>query len=369
VEPLLESLADPGLSSRVRSKVVDALQWFSGDPIVAALDSLLASDSFSAFHSYAYGALAWKDPAVVIPRLLQGLEDPRVREEASMVLLTLDPARAVPLLEAELDQLPIAFQIEFVEALQRLADKQYPELLRAYMESGEKDTSVYPSATRALEHAYSRSPVAVALDGLRSPVRDVRDIAVYGLSGHPNREEVVDSLLSIIADRNDQRQVRARLALWATRVAARQHSLLDRGEEALARGDVPLAMTLFDRGGSQPLTGFLVQAPVTATHPHSLLRRVLMRESPVWQGWPGWRQRSFWDHYRAILATGILSPPLSAEFSDYFFSYMLRELNLGPSWKDELRVDPLFENLRDFYAFRVALGLQEPIWVEGAPGG
>jgi HEAT repeat protein len=373
VEPLLETVLDPSITSTVRMHVVEALRWFSGDRIVAALDSILASEDLSSFHPYAYVGFAWTDPAVAIPRLLKGLEDPRARGEASMVFLTLDPTQAIPLLEAELDQLPEASQIEVVEALQRLGQKQYPELLREYMESGEKDGSMYPIASRALEHAYSHSPVTVALDALSSPVRDVRDIAIYGLSGHLSRNEVLDSLLSIIADPRDERQVRARLALWATRVAARQDALLDRGEEALVRGDVPRARAFFDRGGSEGMIGSVVMRRgtgrgLTPTSPHYSLRRVLMREFPYWAGWPGWRQRTLWNQYRAILSTGIPAPPLS-EFFSYHFPYMVRELIMGPSWKAELRNDPILEPLREFYAFRVAIGLQEPIEVEMGPDG
>ena len=136
MDPLLEAVFDEELHDEIRSRAFRALRWYSGPPLVAAIDSLLAAGQTGWRRAYLFGALASAEPSVAVPRLLEGLARPRseVRKGARGALFSLPLSGTIPLLEEALAEVDEDRRVQVYHVIQTRTGRGYPEIFRSYLE-------------------------------------------------------------------------------------------------------------------------------------------------------------------------------------------------------------------------------------------
>ncbi len=365
--PILEAAFDEGLHAKIRSRAMRALRWFSGPAIVATVDSLLAAEQTGWRKAYLHSALASADPSTAVPRSLPGLADPRreVRRGARGALLSMPASEMIPLLEEAVPELDEDARIQVSHVIQTRTGSAYPEVFRSYLERERTepvDEYRVQEAIRSLVEAYLLEPVSQVIDALGSPRRNVRAAAMLALAEHPDRDDARSWLTSVAADPSHSLRARAQMALWAFGLMEKAHRTLDLAYDAVARGQ-PMEADAYHYRANDPTS-----SPLS---PRVAFQVFLL-------GWaeiepPRFEERERELYFSRQFQEGLTLPPGSRASSSPVFPTPLDTLAVylesHPNRIDPILQNPLFDHLKEFYAFRVLTGLQEPLRIEAFPEG
>ncbi len=314
------------------------------------LDRLQRSvDMDSMTHSFFLACLGPYDDDEVLEALLAALtdEDTAIRAAARQALAENGSDRVKERLRAlEASDDPLAAVYARI-TLMDLDGEDRSAYFRRFLEdppAAVNDLDVLIQAAGGLRDAWLRLPVSVAIEALGSTKHSVRAAAIRALAGHQSRLEALEPLARLASEGQPALRQAARQATWAIDFVERNRKdLLQAPRRAFDGGDTRRARRTLPAG----VRGATVASALAIGLP-----------SPVGADFrvPSLERESAELRAELDLAEGRLQAGAQG-------LSMLASRDRGH--REALAANPRFQSLLRFYDYRLALGLELPILVEG----
>ncbi len=318
-----------------------------------ALDQLRRSSQLPYGMRQSFLALLWPyDDDEVLETLVAALtdKDTQVRAAARRALVRNGSDRVAGRLGALAESTDPVRAMQARVMLSIIDGEDRSEYFRSFLEeppSGLNDLDVLIQAATGLRDAWLQLPVSAAIEALGSTRLSVRAAAIRALAGHEQRLEALEPLAKLaIAGESAQRRA-ARQAAWAIEVAERDHAdFVQSARRALDEGDMRRARQTLNSGG-------FWWEPTRAAD-----ALTFGLPAPAGVGFHLPRNSRELAELGAEIALAEDRPEQAA-------GWLIRLAHDDREHCAALAADPRFQALKQYYDYRLALGLEKPILVEG----